>query len=163
MHEEMSRIERELMLLGRHASMGSAGRCRSGDGQDRLERSAYLLLSRLEAAGPMSIGQLAEAFGLDCSTVNRQTAAILRAGLVERVPDPDGGLARRLRVTGEGTRRLRLDREARIKNLSGLLDEWSPAELAVFARVLTRFNTAVERQEGEPWPREDAPGPGLPS
>ncbi|WP_077063069.1 MarR family transcriptional regulator [Streptomyces sp. MP131-18] len=159
----MSRIERELMLLGRHASMGSAGRCRPAEGQERLERSAYLLLSRLDAAGPMSIGQLAEAFGLDCSTVNRQTAVILKAGLIERILDPDGGTARRLRITDEGARRLRLDREARVKNLSGLLDEWSPRELATLARVLTRFNITVERHEGEPWPRAEAPGPGLPS
>ncbi|MDT0343526.1 MarR family winged helix-turn-helix transcriptional regulator [Streptomyces litchfieldiae] len=158
MRQDMDRIERELMLLGRHTATGSIGRC-GGPAEDRLERSAYLLLSRIEAQGPMSIGQLAEALRLDCSTVNRQTAAALRAGLLERIPDPEGGLARKLRVTDEGLRRLRRDRDERINGLSGLLNDWSPRELAAFARVLTRFNATVEREEGEPWPRSDQPRP----
>ncbi|WP_049578361.1 MarR family winged helix-turn-helix transcriptional regulator [Streptomyces sp. SBT349] len=152
MRKDLSRIERELMLLGRHTAMG-AGRCRPGELDLRLERSAYLLLSRLETQGPMSIGQLADAFGLDCSTVNRQTGAVLRAGLLERIPDPEGGMARKLRVTEEGLRRLRLDREERVRGLGGLLDHWSAAELSTLAEVLARFNATVEAQDGEPWPR----------
>jgi predicted transcriptional regulator len=50
----------------------------------RLDRSACLLLSRIQAEGPMTIGGLSAAFGPDVSTLNRQTAAMLRAGIVER-------------------------------------------------------------------------------
>ncbi|WP_127940829.1 MarR family transcriptional regulator [Nonomuraea polychroma] len=74
--------------------------------EQRLERSSYILLRRLEADGPMSIGQLAQAFALDASTVNRQAAVLLRGGLAERIPDPEGGMARKLRVTEEGLRRV---------------------------------------------------------
>lgn len=56
----------------------------------------------------MSIGQLSDAFGLDASTLNRQTAAMLRGNLVERIADPDGGIARKFRITAEGERRPRL-------------------------------------------------------
>lgn len=41
---------------------------------------------RLEVQGPMSIGELSDAFGLDASTLNRQAAAVLRAVPAERVP-----------------------------------------------------------------------------
>jgi DNA-binding MarR family transcriptional regulator len=151
---EVRRIERELMLLGRHAALGPRRACPAG-GPDRLERSAYLLLSRIEAAGPMSIGQLAAAFGLDCSTVNRQTAAVVRAGLAERIPDPEGGTARKLRITGEGLTRLHRDRAARQDALRDVLGDWSPQDRDTLARLLARYNDAVERMCGEePWPRD---------
>lgn len=81
-------LEFETMLLGRHMHMLNP-RAR-GAGEERLDRSAYVLLSRIQAQGPMSIGEFSEAFGLDASTLNRQTAAMVRAGVVERMPDPEG-------------------------------------------------------------------------
>src|SRR5690348_4795778 len=85
MREEIVDIERELMLIGRYKELASSAAPAS---ERRLERgSSYILLSRLEAEGPMSIGQLAQAFSLDTSTVNRQTAVLLRDGLAERIPD----------------------------------------------------------------------------
>ncbi|WP_036324315.1 MarR family winged helix-turn-helix transcriptional regulator [Microbispora sp. ATCC PTA-5024] len=163
MEQEIAEIERELRLIGRHVAMGAFSE--TCDRGPHLERSAYLLLSRIEIEGPMSIGQLAEAFGLDTSTVNRQTAALLRAGTAERIPDPDGGMARKLRITPEGLRRLHADRTWATEGLGVVLDDWSPAELAELARVLTRFNRAVESREGRPWPRPGvaAPAPDLPA
>ncbi|MFD9128884.1 MarR family winged helix-turn-helix transcriptional regulator [Kitasatospora sp. NPDC059571] len=140
-------IEYETMLLGRHVHMTA----RSAAGN--LDRSAYILLSRLRMEGPMSIGQLSEAFGLDASTLNRQTAAMLRAGLVERIPDADGGIARKFRVTEEGTRRLEEARTEMVHGLDRVMADWSPEDVAVFAACLKRFNTDIERVSGRPWPR----------
>ncbi|MCY1683002.1 MarR family winged helix-turn-helix transcriptional regulator [Kocuria sp. SL71] len=83
----------EHMLMSRHALQGSAPRLRP----ETLERSAAVLLARLQASGPMSVGELAEAFDLDVSTVHRQVAAAMKSGLIERVEDPDGGSARKHR------------------------------------------------------------------
>ncbi|TDC75006.1 MarR family transcriptional regulator [Streptomyces hainanensis] len=141
------------MLLRRHATMGTFRKFYSGD---RLERSAYIVLSRIESEGPMSIGELADAFCLDTSTLNRQTAAMLRTRLLERIPDPEGGVARKLRITAEGERRLRGDREAMLDCLGATLEGWTREELAAFAAALVRYNTTVERAEDRPWPRPDA-------
>jgi DNA-binding MarR family transcriptional regulator len=161
MEREIAEIERELRLIGRHVAMGAFG------ARGRLDRSAYLLLSRIEIEGPMSIGQLAEAFGLDTSTVNRQTAALLRSGVAERIPDPDGGMARKLRITADGLRRLHADRAWATDGLGVVLADWTPEQLADFARVLARFNMAVEDHEGRSWPRPGLSGtagsPGRPS
>ncbi|MER8185817.1 MarR family transcriptional regulator [Kitasatospora sp. NPDC094015] len=138
------------MLIGRHQAMAAL---RTTGPADRLERSAYTLLSRIEAEGPMTIGGLAEAFSLDASTVNRQTAAMLRQGLVERIPDPDGGLARKLRITDEGLRRLHADRDWAIAGLGGVLADWPADEIADLARMLARLNASIERKEGRSWPR----------
>ena len=51
----MERLERELMLLARHQVLVHADRH-----SERLNRSAYVLLSCLESQGPMTIGELAE-------------------------------------------------------------------------------------------------------
>ncbi|MFB4279932.1 MULTISPECIES: MarR family winged helix-turn-helix transcriptional regulator [unclassified Nonomuraea] len=143
-------IEYETMLLGRHRYLAPS-RPRS-DGE-RLDRSAYILLSRLELDGPMSIGQLSEAFRLDPSTLNRQTSAMMRAGLVERIPDPEGGIARKFRVTEEGEQRLRSEREQNLRGLEKVLAGWSAEDAATFAAYLKRFNSDIERLEGRPWPR----------
>ncbi|MBD0709034.1 MULTISPECIES: MarR family winged helix-turn-helix transcriptional regulator [unclassified Streptomyces] len=143
-------VEFESMLLSRHAHL-HAPRPRASGGH--LDRSAYLLLSRILIDGPMSIGQLSEAFALDASTLNRQTAAMLRAGIVERIPDPDGGIARKFRITEEGERRLEADRAANIAGVERVVEHWSPEDVAVFAAYLERFNRDVERLEGRPWPR----------
>ncbi|WP_406290847.1 MarR family winged helix-turn-helix transcriptional regulator [Embleya sp. NBC_00896] len=136
------------MLIARHHVMGK----RRGDG---MERSAYLLLTRLEVEGPMSIGQLAEAFRLDTSTVNRQVAALLRAGDAERIADPEGGLARKLRITEDGVGRLASEREMHCEGLERVLASWDESERRELFDVLTRFNRSVEGVEGREWPRHD--------
>ncbi|MFI5758181.1 MarR family winged helix-turn-helix transcriptional regulator [Streptomyces sp. NPDC051569] len=152
MDQEIVVIEREFKLLSRHTSLGSANGCPP---EVRLERSAYLLLSRIEIDGPLSIGQLADAFGLDTSTVNRQTAALLRTGLAERIADPDGGMARKLRMTDEGLRRLHAHRAWATDGLGLVLADWTADEIAALAHALLRFNTTIEEKEGRPWPRPD--------
>ncbi|TDU05330.1 DNA-binding MarR family transcriptional regulator [Streptomyces sp. 846.5] len=142
-------VEYEMMLMGRHSHMGASSKHASAG----LDRSAYILLSRLSMQGPMSIGELSDAFGLNASTLNRQTAAMLAAGLVERLPDADGGMARKFHVTEEGARRLEEARTERVGNFGDLLAEWTPEEVADFVAHLKRFNTGIERLDGRPWPR----------
>ncbi|MFE7707319.1 MarR family winged helix-turn-helix transcriptional regulator [Streptomyces sp. NPDC057486] len=143
-------VEYEQMLQSRYLHLHKSKGRRQGS---TLERSAYILLSRIRVQGPMSIGQLGDAFGLDASTLNRQTAAAMRAGLVERIPDPDGGMARKFRITAEGERRLDEEREGTIHTLDRIMADWSDEDIAAFADYLKRFNTDIERLDGRPWPR----------
>ncbi|WP_433249320.1 MarR family winged helix-turn-helix transcriptional regulator [Actinomadura nitritigenes] len=142
-------IEYEQMLLSRHEVL----RHRAG----ALERSAYILLSRIRVQGPMSIGELSEAFGLDASTLNRQTAAAMRAGLVERIPDPEGGIARKFRITDKGKHRLDEERRGIIEGLNMIMADWSDDDIAAFAAYLRRFNSDIEGLAGRPWPRPADP------
>ncbi|MGP4050934.1 MarR family winged helix-turn-helix transcriptional regulator [Streptomyces sp. 2A115] len=143
-------IEFEATLLGRHLNPLTA---RARGLRGRLDRSACLLLSRLQAEGPMTIGGLSTAFGLDASTLNRQTAAMLRSGIVERIPDPDGRIARKFAVTAEGERRLTAHRAENVDGLEKVMADWSPEEVAEFATLLSRLNRDIERCDGRPWPR----------
>jgi DNA-binding MarR family transcriptional regulator len=147
-HDFLAGIERELTLLSRHQVLPGGAR-----EPGLLEKSAYLLLTRLEAQQPMSLRELAEAFRLDVSTVNRQVAALLRQGLAERLPDPDGGLARKLRPTAEGARRLREDREHYQRKLHTVVADWPDEDRHAFFEYLLRFNSDIETLQGTPWPR----------
>ncbi|MFB4299154.1 MarR family winged helix-turn-helix transcriptional regulator [Actinomadura sp. NTSP31] len=139
------RLEYEQMLLSRHELL----RHRSG----ALDRSAYVLLSRIRVQGPMSISELSEAFGLDSSTLNRQTAAAMRSGLVERIPDPEGGIARKFRITAKGARLLDQERDSIISGLDKVMADWTDEDIAAFTAYLRRFNTDIERLSGRTWPR----------
>jgi DNA-binding MarR family transcriptional regulator len=143
-------VEFEQMLLSRYMHLHKGRGRRTGSA---LDRSAYILLSRIRTQGPMSIGQLGDAFGLDASTLNRQTAAAMRAGLVERIPDPEGGMARKFRITEEGERRLDEERTGLVASLDRIMADWPEEDIAAFADYLRRFNSGIERLHGMPWPR----------
>ncbi|MFG3620954.1 MarR family winged helix-turn-helix transcriptional regulator [Nocardia sp. NPDC047654] len=148
MDKPVSSVEFETMLLGRHSLSAKARR-----GSGHLDRSAYTVLSRLRVQGPMSVGELSDAFGLDTSTLHRQTTAMREAGLVERIPDPDGGMARKFRLTAEGGRQLDAERAYNVRALESVLSDWTSEDVAAFAGFLKRFNTDIERVDKRPWPR----------
>ncbi|MGO4258745.1 MarR family winged helix-turn-helix transcriptional regulator [Marmoricola sp. RAF53] len=140
-------LEQELTLLARHQLSSSHHTPDLG-----LDRSGYQLLSRLEL-GPLSLGGLAEAFKLDVSTVNRQIAALRRKDLVERIPDPAGGVAKLLRPTRRGLSLLRQDREVRHGHLQTVIADWDAEDVLRLQELLAQFNTSIEVLEGRPWPR----------
>lgn len=118
-----------------------------------LEGSAYTLLSLIDAGGPSSIGTLSDITGLDASTLNRQTAALVRDGHVERIPDPAGGIARVFKLTFAGQMALEMEQSQSRAALARTLAGWSKAEREELARVMRRFNDAIERGYPKPWPR----------
>lgn len=140
----------EHMLLSRHALQGVAPFAR----EVPLDRSATVLLARLEAEGPMTVAELADAFGLDISTVHRQVAAAMKSGLIERIKDPDGGAARKHRPSEDGARRLAAELDARRGAAEGVTADWSEEDLATFVALMRRFNEGVENVRGRSWPRD---------
>lgn len=140
-------LEQELTLLARHQISSAAHQP-----DLELDRSGYQLLSRLEL-GALTLKQLAEAFRLDVSTVNRQVAALRTKGLVERVADPSGGIARLLRPTDLGITQLHQDRATRITQVSTVFASWDAEDVEDFQRLMAKFNSSIEELEGQPWPR----------
>lgn len=109
--------------------------------------------SRLEADRPLTAREVADALQLEISTVTRQVGAMLRAGLVERIPDPDGGLARRLRPTRIGLRRLAADREVYRAGLGKVVEGWSARDRDELNTLLRRLNEGIESLQSGRWPR----------
>ncbi|MGV9725067.1 MarR family winged helix-turn-helix transcriptional regulator [Nocardia beijingensis] len=144
----LNRLTFELSLLSRH--FPAALLRRPGF---QLDRSAYLILTRLELDHPLSLRELSEAFQLDVSTINRQVGAMRKQGLVERVPDPDGGIARKIRASAKGLELLAADRKQSRQGIGAVVAEWTEDDIDLFSRLIARFNQSVEDKEANPWPR----------
>jgi DNA-binding MarR family transcriptional regulator len=150
--DPIAALEFEGMLFRRHLVDVPGRSRRTGS---ILEQSAYLLLSLLDAGGPATISDLSSITGLDASTLNRQTAALLRDGHAERIPDPDGGIARRFRPTTAGRAALEEERKASRAALSKIVDDWDDNDRATLAILLGRLNHAIEARSGRSWPRPE--------
>ncbi|MFL6516910.1 MAG: MarR family winged helix-turn-helix transcriptional regulator [Bacillus sp. (in: firmicutes)] len=128
-------IELELAILIRRTTSISNNK-KFGN----LDRSAYLILRRIKAKGAVGVKVLAEEFKLDISTVSRQAAALEHKGYLYRIPDPLDGRAYTLQLTEQGTNELFDYKQARLKRITELLEDWTDEERKLFGKLLEKFN-----------------------
>ncbi|GAA4865666.1 MarR family winged helix-turn-helix transcriptional regulator [Saccharopolyspora cebuensis] len=131
-------IERELALMFRRARSLSAAV--AAHVHPDLDAASYSLLLVIADAGSLRGMDVAERTGLDKSTVSRQIATLVDLDLLERVPDPDDGRARRIQLSAHGRRRFAELRAIRRNHLFGEFDNWPTADLADLARLLGKLN-----------------------
>jgi DNA-binding MarR family transcriptional regulator len=110
-----------------------AERLAPSSASNRLEQGQRKLLAAISAAEPATLNQIAEAVGRGAPAVSRSVDALVRAGLVERQPDPDNRRRLALRLTSEGRARL----DAAPEGNRGLQQK--------FARIAQSELRAVER------------------
>lgn len=110
-----------------------------------VDRAEYLLLRTLADLGASSIGRLAEALGLDASTLGRQVGALEREGWAERVADPDDGRRSIVRITAAGRGAMRRTSRERRRRTEEMLGHWSEEELRALATSFRRYNAEVTR------------------
>src|SRR5262245_22596583 len=90
------------------------------------DRTALLLLWPLMHTGPMRVRDLAATKGLDASTISRQVAQLVDAGLVRREPDPADRRAWLLVLTDGGRGACRHLIDARRRAIGEALRDWDP-------------------------------------
>ena len=152
--ELLERLQHQVALFARRAEqtrLGGVGKARNS-----MDRAAYLLLNRLDREGPMGVKALAEAMGIDSSTVTRQVAPLVDTGLVKRTSHPEDGRAVVLALSPRGRGRLGEVRDSRRQLMAKVTEDWSPQERELFTELLGRFNIALADwhsgfvQRGEP-------------
>lgn len=146
----LDQLEYELMLFSRYYLRPHH------TAEQMLERSASILLSRLENVPAMTLKELAGALRLDGSTVHRQVAALLRAELLAYAPNDGGEVARRVTPTDAGRAALARARDIYATGLERVMDGWPLSQREQFLGLLQGFNQNVEGLEGTPWPRDAA-------
>ena len=137
----LERLQHQVALFARRAEqtrLGGVGKARNS-----MDRAAYLLLNRLDREGPMGVKALAEAMGIDSSTVTRQVAPLVDTGLVKRTSHPEDGRAVVLALSPRGRGRLEEVRDSRRRLMAQVTEEWTTQEREVFTDLLVRFNTAL--------------------
>ena len=134
-------VERELVMMFRRARNVSTAV--AAHVHPDLDPASYSLLLMVDDAGPLRGMDVADRTGLDKSTVSRQIATLVDLDLLERVPDPDDGRARRIQLSELGRRRLAQVRSERRKHLHGEFASWSTQDLKDLARLLAKLNAMI--------------------
>ena len=138
----MARSNREAVAEQLHsAAIRLLRRVRKVDGQSGVPPARLSALSVLVFGGAATLGELAEAEDVKRPTITKIVQGLEEAGLVARTPGPDARSAI-VSATPEGKRVLERARTRRIALFTKMLDDATPAELAVLeksSRVLGRL------------------------
>jgi DNA-binding MarR family transcriptional regulator len=130
--------------LVRFMRLGARAKSMLHVGDFGAEFSALMLLSPLRDLGPMRVTDLAEVKGADASTISRQAAQLVKAGLARREAHPADGRASRLAVTPEGLVACEELHRARNALISNALSGWPVERVRAFADLFHEFNSSVE-------------------
>jgi DNA-binding MarR family transcriptional regulator len=136
-----SRVADEVI---RFVRLGQRAKSMLNTGDLGAEFSALMLLFPLRLCGPMRVTDLAELKQADPSTISRQVAQLVKAGLARREADPVDGRASRLAVTDAGLAACQKMHDARLGLLGEALKDWPADRVAAFADLFQEFNSSVE-------------------
>jgi DNA-binding MarR family transcriptional regulator len=136
-----AQVEQELAVLMRRARAYSLDLARQV--HPELQAAAYAMLGRILDLGGARSSNLSDYFGIDKGAVSRQVHLLEQLGLLRREPDPQDGRAQRLVITEEGAERVGRARDQRRRLMRLLLEDWDDGDVAAFAHLLERFNSAA--------------------
>lgn len=117
-----------------------------------LGRGTIQPLTVLHRLGPMRVSALAEALGLDRTTVTRHLDVLESHGLVTRRPDERDRRAMLASLTPTTAKQLDAMRVKNRQRIRRLCAEWTPEEREMFERLLSRF----ARESGDAFSRPSA-------
>ncbi|MET9293710.1 MarR family transcriptional regulator [Streptomyces sp. NPDC003077] len=140
-HALLDALQHQVAVFARRAEQSRLGGV--GQARNSMDRAAYLLLNRLDQEGAMGVKALAAGMGIDSSTVTRQVAPLVDAGLVTRTSHPEDGRAVVLQLSERGRTRLEEVRASRRALMALVTEGWSDEERDSFCTLLTRFNTSL--------------------
>jgi DNA-binding MarR family transcriptional regulator len=131
-------VEQQFSLL--FARVRSDMRDRAARFHPELGVLGYSIVAVLSHAESLRPGEIARELNLDKSTLSRQSAELLRLGLVEREPDPDDHRSVRLRLSPAAAARMLEERGRQRTATYAALRSWDLGELRELARLLGRLN-----------------------
>jgi DNA-binding MarR family transcriptional regulator len=102
-------------------------------------------MCKLADAGPQHLAALADAFGLDPSTITRHVKTLEEAGFVVRMKDPYDRRVIVLDLTCSGRAVLEQARSHRRTRLERMLADWPAPDRHDFGRLIDEFNASMNR------------------
>ena len=127
-------LSRAFIAMGRHINRG----------EGEISRPDYLVLARLADSECTRTKDLADAEGLDASTMSRRIASLVERGFVERATDSSDRRAHTLSLTEEGKQTVLDERARRVALVTDALADWDEADRAELARLLGRLTDTLE-------------------
>jgi DNA-binding MarR family transcriptional regulator len=145
--------------LVRFVRLGARAKGMLNTGEFGAEFSALMLLFPLRFMGPLRVTDLAEVKQADPSTISRQVAQLVKAGLARREADQIDGRASRLAITEAGMDACQRLDQSRLALLNQAMRDWPAERVATFADLFREFNSSIEalvRNDAAATPRENA-------
>jgi DNA-binding MarR family transcriptional regulator len=102
---------------------------------ERVERGRRALLAAIAAREPATLSEVATALGRGAPAVSRSVDSMVRAGLIERAPDPDNRRRLAMRLTESGRAYL-AEAPAVGGALAARLQRLAPSELRAVERAV---------------------------
>ncbi len=133
----VSDVEQEVVAFVTRIRAGAPAAAR--DLHQQLTVSAYRILVRINEDTGSRITDLAAHFEVGKPTMSRQVAALEQIGLVIRRPDPADGRGALVSLTDDGRSAFARARTRRHHWISGLLEDFTDAEIETFSTLLARF------------------------
>ncbi|HEY2953924.1 MAG TPA: MarR family transcriptional regulator [Candidatus Eisenbacteria bacterium] len=129
------------------ASIRLLRRLRAVDREGALGPARLSALSVIVFAGPLTLGQLAQAEHVRPATTSRLVRGLERLGLARRRPDPGDGRVAWIEATGAGRRLLDRGRRRRLAVLEPRIAALAPADRAVLEQAI-EILARLARDEG---------------
>jgi DNA-binding MarR family transcriptional regulator len=104
-----------------------------------LHRGTVSPLTVLHRIGPARVSELADALGLDRTTVTRHLDELERRGLIDRRPDQRDRRAMHISLTPKAATHLDSMRAKNRQRIKRMCSDWTPEERQSFADLLTKF------------------------
>jgi DNA-binding MarR family transcriptional regulator len=102
---------------------------------------AQLRVCTILQAGPRTVSAISEELRISASAVTQIADRLERAGLVERVAEPDDRRMKKLQLTAHGAEVMRSRREARVRAAAAALEQLPPP---VRAEVLQALHVLLD-------------------
>ena len=100
-----------------------------------------MLLSAVASNEPATLNDVAKSIGRGAPAVSRSVDTLVRAGLIERTPDPDNRRRLAMRLTQDGRTALQQPSESGV--LAGALERLAPSEVRAIERAVEILERAV--------------------
>jgi len=142
-HESLANLVREhSSAVIRHAAATAK---RMG-----LEASELSTLEHLQAAGPMTLGQLGERLSMSPGAITALVDRLEKKGYVERLPNPKDRRSALVRETEAGLRDSLEHLWPYIEEMKGIEGRFSKEEREIICRFLSAATEATHRHAGMP-------------
>ena len=106
-----------------------------------LQPAAFQIAQWLAMHGPANASRVADALGMDKSAISRLAKSLSALRILRSAPDPDDKRGVIHEITPQGRERVAVANQAKTTAFLDKLAGWGTDDLAVFTRLLARFNT----------------------
>ena len=146
--DRATRREQTILSLGAQLSaLMSSARGLTADAatefHSQLPPAAFQIAQWLHAFGPAKSSRIAMAVAMDRSATSRLTRKLIQAGMIETRSDPADGRGVVLSLTDQGRKKMRKANKLKTDVFCHRLHAWSEADVALFTRLLRRFNCDI--------------------